>query len=180
MVLPRCLELAKGGSGAGGFRRVIMRSAWWKYFHPEVITGEVLVDQGEDFGPLEAAQASAQCGYGHGAYVVLCECGTQGDQAGLDVGEGAGLAPVVLGGQVDDGSRWRVLEDLDLAGLEEVPSAQFEVLLIHGRVLVPELFGESGAHGADAVDGVDEGVGAGVEDIAVDGAECGHVVACLG
>ena len=44
-----------------------LRSAWWKYFHREVITGEVLVYQGEDFGPFEAAQAGAQCRYGHGA-----------------------------------------------------------------------------------------------------------------
>ena len=136
--------------------------------------------QGQDVGPFEAAQAGAQCRYGHGAYVVLFEGSVQGDEAGLDVGEGAGVVSVVLGGQVDDGPRWRVLEDLDLAGLEEVPSADFEVFGVHGRVPVPELFGESGAHGADAVDGVDEGVGAGVEDIALDGAECGHVCSCLG
>ena len=61
--------------------------------------------QGQDFGPSEAAQAGAQCRYGHGVDCVGLECGIQGDQAGLDVGEGAGVAPVVLGGQVDDGAR---------------------------------------------------------------------------
>ena len=75
--------------------------------------------QGQDVGPFEAAQAGAQCGYGHGFDCVGLECGTQGNEAGLDVGEGAGVAPVVFGGQVDDGPRWRVLEDLDQAGLEE-------------------------------------------------------------
>ena len=138
------------------------------------------MDQGQDLLPSEAAQAGAECRYGHGTYVVLCEGGVQGDQAGFDVGEGAGISPVVLGWEVDDGSRWRVVEDVDLSEPEAVFLALDEVCLVHCRVFSPELPGESGAHGAHAVDGVDEGVGIGVEDVAVDGSELGHVFPCLG
>ena len=91
--------------------------------------------QGKHLGPSEAAQAGSQCRYGHGANVVLLEGGVQGDQAGADVVEDAGVSPVVLGWQVDDGPRWRVVEDLDLAGPEQPCAADFEVWVSSTTVL---------------------------------------------
>ena len=95
-------------------------------------------------------------------------CG-EAAQPGLDIADRAAVAPVTLGGEVGDPP------GCGAAGIEQEDSARPQPALGAGaavgeegvRVAAPELEGEAGACDAEAVDGVDDGLGRLGEDVAV-------------
>ncbi len=88
----------------------------------------------------------------------------------LDVGEPGGRSPVALGGEVDDEAR-----PGDHASRPHVHETELEAVVLCGARVTPEhlrvgaleLQRDALAHDAHGVDGVDEGVHVGLEEIAV-------------
>ena len=58
------------------------------------------------------------------------------------------------------------VEDEAAPGPNRAPAAGVPIGLVVGREAMPELEGEPPAHDADAVDGIDEGLAAGLEEVA--------------
>ena len=75
---------------------------------------------------------------------------------------------MVLGGEIDYvAGRVGAIEGMNeqLAGAEQVGAAGLAVTGVVGGETVLELFRQALAHDADAVDGVDEGLGVVVQDV---------------
>ena len=89
-------------------------------------------------------------------------------EAGPDIADRAARAPVPLGGEVEDpaGRLEPGGEDEDAAGPDAALCAGVAVGEEGGGVAPLELQGEAAAHDADAVDGIDDGLGLLGEDVA--------------
>ena len=149
-------------------------SAGVEDFHGELGMGDEFPDEGFDLVSVEATETGADGWDGGGGGAAECEFGVEGLEAGGDVFEPAGVAPVVLVGQVGDGAAVGGVVEDDGAGFDEATAAVLAVLVEHFGVLGFERLGESGVHDADAVDGVDEDLGCGAEDVAGFGYELGR------
>ena len=82
--------------------------------------------------------------------------------------DAAGIAPVALGREVDDepGMLGAGVEDMHAARGKRAGAAGIGIgREVFGEVLL-ELEREPGSHDADAVDGIDDGLAVGVEDVA--------------
>ena len=95
-------------------------------------------------------------------------CG-EAAKPGLDVADRAAVAPVTLGGEVDDppGPVAAGVEQEHAARPQPALGAGAAVGLEGVGVAAFELEGEAGACDADAVDGIDDGLGRLGEDVAV-------------
>ena len=111
--------------------------------------------------PVEAAQAAPDRRDGDGADTVAGEGRDEAAKPGLDVADRAAVAPVALGGEVDDspGSVAAGVEHEHAARPQPALGAGAAVGLEGVGVAAPELEGEAGARDADAVDGIDDGLG---------------------
>lgn len=135
-----------------------------------------MFDEGANFVPTEATVAAAERRKGNGADAFFGEDAAEVQQSCLDPGKLGGMAPVLLGGEVDEplgaveGSAFckchEHLADVNFVSLDGGGV---------GQEVVGEGFfeheGEALAHYADSVDGVDEGFGGGVEEVSFQEAE---------
>ena len=122
---------------------------------------ETVSDEGAHRAPVETAQAAPDRRDGDGADAAAGECCGEAAKLGLDVADRAAVAPVTLGGEVDDppGSG-----ATGVTGVEHEHAARPQPALGAGAavgaegvgVAAPELEGEAGACDADAVDGIDD------------------------
>ena len=131
-------------------------------------------------GPGQSAQAASERRDRDGADGAAIEDAGEVVEAGGDVLDAAAVAPVALGREVDDEARepGAGVEDEAAPGPDARARAGVPVGLEVGREAMLELEGEALAHDADAVDGIDEGLAAGGEEVALD--ETDHGAAPVG
>lgn len=128
---------------------------------------EGLGDARADLLPVEPAQAAAERGDGDGADAVAADDAHEVGEAGVEVFQPGGVAPVPFGGEADD-QPWGGLAgvvDVDPPWLQVPGGAGVLVVAVVGGPGAFELCGEPGAHDADGVDGVDQRVDVGGEQV---------------
>ena len=126
--------------------------------------------------PVEPSETCPQRGDRDGCDPVMPQCPSEVLKAGVDVRDAAGFTPMTLCRKVDDEPRTGVtrLENKYTARLHQTFAACFRIGGVVFRERTPELQCEPLPHRSDAVDGVDEGIRVGGQEIAMCDRDAGH------
>ena len=130
---------------------------------------EAVEQQGADLRPGQSAEAASERRDGDRADGMAAKDAGEVVEAGGDVLDAAAIAPVALGREVDDetGRPGAGVEDETAPGPDRAARAGLPVGREIGREAALELERQPLAHHADAVDGIDERLAAGGEEVAL-------------
>jgi hypothetical protein len=128
-----------------------------------------LFDARADRGPVQAAQAASERRNRDRHDAETTDVRDQSDKASVDVFDPAVAAPVTLRREVDHPAGGRELAGLDDQHPTRLHLVALARLLIDAEVLgvrALELGGDTSTHDADAVHGVHQRLGVGLQDVA--------------